>query len=165
MPTDDDRFRTVLNNLSDSSAEGTSSTGGDGRPKPIQPGHGGSASVLVVDDEADVRLLVRRFLESAGHVVVEAPSGRDALMLLRQGSSVHALITDLKMADGSGGWLMAQLGYEFPDLLRRTVIISGDAASAATAHVSVRWKCPVVGKPLSPTALLDAIASLPAAEP
>jgi hypothetical protein len=61
------------------------------------------------------------------------------------------------MSDGSGGWLLAQLGYEFPALLTRTLLISGDSGGAAAAHVAARWRCPMLAKPFGPTDLVGAI--------
>jgi ActR/RegA family two-component response regulator len=67
------------------------------------------------------------------------------------------LVTDLKMADGSGGWLVSQVAYEFPALLARTVVITGAASSASAAHVAARWRCPVVAKPFSGDELVGAL--------
>jgi ActR/RegA family two-component response regulator len=114
-------------------------------------------SVLVVDDDETIRVLARRLLEDAGFVVTVAESGRDALVTLREGPLPHYLVTDLKMADGSGGWLVSQVAYEFPALLARTVVISGDAAGAPAAHVAARWRCPVVAKPLTGAQLVGAL--------
>lgn len=118
------------------------------------------ATVLVVDDDASVRAAVRRFLEREGYRVTESASGRDALDRLREGSAVELVVTDLKMRDGSGGWLLAQIGYEFPTLLSRTLIVSGEADGAAAAHVAARWRCPVLSKPFGAAALLDALQVL-----
>jgi two-component system cell cycle sensor histidine kinase/response regulator CckA len=117
-------------------------------------------TVLVVDDDATIRVLVRRMLEEADHQVTEAESGRDALVRLRAAPLPDYLITDLKMADGSGGWLVSQVGYEFPTLLARTVVITGDATGAAAAHVAARWRCPVVPKPLTSAGVLGALRRL-----
>lgn len=130
-------------------------------PKPQRRPSGGSSVerplVLVVDDDLTMRVLVRRMLEDAGYQVTEAESGRDALIRLRSSTIPHYLVTDLKMADGSGGWLVSQVGYEFPSLLPRTVVITGDAGGAAAAHVAARWRCPVLAKPITGSALLDAL--------
>jgi two-component system, chemotaxis family, chemotaxis protein CheY len=118
-------------------------------------------TVLVVDDDVAIRVLVRGMLEAAGYEVAEAASGRDALIRLRGGALPHYLVTDLKMADGSGGWLVSQVGYEFPSLLSRTVVITGDAKGAGAAHVAARWGCPVLAKPLTGQALLSALRRSP----
>ncbi|MDB4885910.1 MAG: histidine kinase [Gemmatimonadetes bacterium] len=113
--------------------------------------------VLVVDDDAAVRDVVRRFLEADGYVVHQAESGRRALELLRQGIAVSAVITDLIMPEGSGGWLLAQLAYEFPRLLPCIVLVSGNAGSTGAAHVAVRWRTPVLPKPFTSAQLITAV--------
>jgi len=113
--------------------------------------------VLLVDDDATMRAMARHLLEEGGYEVVEAGSGRDALAQLRRGPLPEYLVTDLKMADGSGGWLVAQVAYEFPTLLARTVVITAAAAGASAAHVAVRWRCPVVAKPFTGTELVGAL--------
>ena len=118
------------------------------------------SAVLVIDDDAAVRAAVRRFLEREGYVVTESASGRDALSRLRDGTVVQLVVTDLKMKDGSGGWLLAQIGYEFPSLLSRTLVMSGDAGSAAAAHVVARWRCPILPKPFGAATLIDALHEL-----
>ena len=129
-------------------------------PSPVEPPSGGTLRVLVVDDEPAVRRVARRALEARGHLVLEAESGRRALELLRQGAEVSAVVTDLKMADGSGGWLLANIAYEFPRLLPFLVMVTGDAGSASVAHVAARWSCPVLAKPFSGAQLLGVLASL-----
>ena len=119
-----------------------------------------SPVVLVIDDDASMRAAVRRFLEREGYRVEESTSGREALAQLREGASVRLIVTDLKMKDGSGGWLLAQLGYEFPTLLPRTLVVSGDADGAAAAHVVARWRCPILPKPFGAAELIDALQEL-----
>ena len=113
--------------------------------------------VLVVDDDETMRTIARHLLEEHGFEVIEAASGRDALARLRGGPLPGYLVTDLKMADGSGGWLVSQVAYEFPVLLDRTVVITGAAAGASAAHVSARWQCPIVAKPFTGTELVAAL--------
>ena len=119
-----------------------------------------SPAVLVIDDDASMRAAVRRFLEREGYRVEESTSGREALAQLREGARVRLIVTDLKMKDGSGGWLLAQLGYEFPTLLPRTLVVSGDADGAAAAHVVARWRCPILPKPFGAAELIDALQEL-----
>ncbi|MEO6528871.1 MAG: hypothetical protein ABIP93_19795 [Gemmatimonadaceae bacterium] len=102
-------------------------------------------------------------LERGGYHVVESASGREALQRLDAGMAPHFLVIDLRMPEGSGGWLLSQVGYAFPDLLDRTVVISGDAASTAAAHVAARWRCPVLAKPFDGTELVSTLASMASA--
>ena len=116
--------------------------------------------VLVADDDETMRAMARHLLEGAGYEVVEVGSGRAALTELRGGPLPDYLVTDLRMADGSGGWLVSQVAYEFPALLPRTVVITGAAASASAAHVAARWRCPVVAKPFTDAELVGALREL-----
>lgn len=76
------------------------------------------ATILLVEDEAAVRKLVRKLLEVIGCVVVEAVSGREALELwpaLRD--RVSLVVSDIVMPDGVSGWDLAkELHRRHPDL-------------------------------------------------
>lgn len=130
------------------------------QPSSHRSGARAKPRVLVVDDDATMRAMARHLLEAEAFEVSEAESGRDALGKLRAGPLPDYLVTDLKMADGSGGWLVSQVGYEFPALLPKTVVITGAAASAAAAHVTARWQCPTVAKPFTGAELVGVIAAL-----
>jgi len=57
--------------------------------------------VMTVDDSASMRQMVSFTLTRAGHEVIEACDGRDALNKL-QGQTVHMIITDLNMPNMNG---------------------------------------------------------------
>jgi DNA-binding NtrC family response regulator len=88
--------------------------------------------VLLVDDEPELRRVFRRSLVKAGFEVVEAASGTIGLELARSGR-FDVVISDVRMAGGSGLELLDQLALEVPDL--PVVLVSGsngfvDAATA-----------------------------------
>lgn len=62
----------------------------------------GGPHVLVVDDDADTRLLLRRALESAGFRVGEAPDGPEALAMLQAGDPFDLVTLDLQMGQMHG---------------------------------------------------------------
>ncbi|HSW30424.1 MAG TPA: response regulator [Longimicrobiales bacterium] len=64
---------------------------------PLERQAKGGPHVLVVDDDADTRLLLRRALESAGFRVAEAPDGPDALTMLEEGDPFDLVTLDLQM--------------------------------------------------------------------
>jgi len=64
---------------------------------------GNRPSVLVVEDNDDVRELAESVLGMAGYAVLAAPSGEQALDLLRQGARVDLLFTDVIMPGGMNG--------------------------------------------------------------
>jgi two-component system NtrC family sensor kinase len=117
--------------------------------------------VLVVDDEASVRTLLRRRLEQHGFEVVEAKDGRDALEKVRSAQPpFDAAITDLKMRGMSGYELHEQLAREAPALARNTVAITGDLLAPEVARFSVASGCPVFDKPLDLERLVGRVAEL-----
>jgi len=70
-----------------------------------------SPTILVIDDEPDLRALVRVNLEQAGHRVETAENGRDALAALRR-SLPDLVVLDLMLPDISGTDLCRRLRYD-----------------------------------------------------
>lgn len=120
-----------------------------------------SHSVLLVEDDESVRLPIRGFLEKVGYEVSEAWSGRSAMARITDVRPPEILITDLKMLDGSGYWLLDQLEEYYPSLLRRTVIVTGDTRREKALKVSLRTGCPLLAKPFDLPVLLEVLEGLP----
>lgn len=93
---------------------------------------GRRASVLVVDDEPELRRLLRRRLARTGHQVVEAANGRAALELVRR-QAFDLVISDVRMPELDGLSLLEVLRRHHPEVA--VVLVSGnpdlDRASAA----------------------------------
>jgi two-component system, NtrC family, response regulator AtoC len=86
------------------------------------------ARILVVDDEANMRMILRAMLTREGYHVDEAADGIAALAALeRSGGAVHVIITDLRMPGLDGMGLLSRVVAEYPG--RPVVMI--------TAHGSV----------------------------
>ena len=85
------------------------------RPPEVPGGH---ETILLVEDEAPVRSLVRTLLERKGYRIIEADSGLSALEIWQhQRNTIDLLFTDMVMPDGlSGRELAAQLRAEKPGL-------------------------------------------------
>jgi CheY-like chemotaxis protein len=81
-------------------------------------------SVLVVDDDADMRLTLRLALQLAGYRVDEAANGREALERQRE-APADIIITDLFMPESDGFEAIDGLRKQFPQT--RIVAISGGA--------------------------------------
>jgi CheY-like chemotaxis protein len=65
--------------------------------------------VLVVDDEQDVRNLVRTVLQKSGYAVLTASSGEEALALFaHHDSNIALLLTDIRMPTMTGPELVAR---------------------------------------------------------
>jgi len=96
---------------------------------PVAPhAHGGSETVLLVEDDEAVRTLTRRVLELQGYAVLTAQNGQVAQELSRSHPGrINLLLTDVVMPGISGPKLAEQLMAERPDL--RCIFMSGYAAS------------------------------------
>jgi PAS domain S-box-containing protein len=72
--------------------------------------------ILLVDDDALVRMGTVDMLEDLGHEVVEAGSAAEALTLLQAGAGLDMVITDQAMPGMRGTELAAQIGRKYPGL-------------------------------------------------
>ncbi len=76
-----------------------------------------SRTILVVEDEADVRQIVRRQLESLGHRVLVAEAATEALLLLQGPGAPDLLLTDVVLGTGMNGIDLASAARDArPDL-------------------------------------------------
>jgi len=73
-------------------------------------------SVAVVDDDAELRRLLRRALETAGYEVVEGGDGRDAVELART-RSLDAMVLDVRMPEMSGLDALADIKVGQPEIV------------------------------------------------
>jgi two-component system response regulator FlrC len=74
----------------------------------------GKASILVVDDEPAMRLLVTSVLKDEGHLVTAAASGEEALQLVAA-HHYRVVITDLRMSGMSGLQVLETIRHDDPD--------------------------------------------------
>jgi PAS domain S-box-containing protein len=72
--------------------------------------------ILLVDDDALVRMGTADMLEDLGHEVVEAGSAAEALTLLQSGVGLDMVITDQAMPGMRGTELAAQIGRKYPGM-------------------------------------------------
>src|SRR4051794_27826 len=89
-------------------------------------GAGFRGTVLVVDDDAALRRMVRRWLTHAGYAVIEAADGASALrILMEQAHRVDLVLTDMEMPALSGRELAAVL--RTANVQTPLVLMSGNA--------------------------------------
>ncbi len=82
-----------------------------------------NATILVVDDDAEVREIVAEYLMDSGHRVLQAEGGLEALRVLDRASDVDLVITDVRMPDISGIELADQITRDLP--CPKVILISG----------------------------------------
>ncbi len=86
------------------------------------------ARILLVDDNDDVRVSMRRALAQDGHSVVEAGSGDTAAVLIEADVPFDMLITDVRMPGSRDGVDLASVWHEkAPD--NPVLFVSGDTGS------------------------------------
>ena len=108
--------------------------------------------ILVVDDAADIRLLVRLYVEAHGHVVVaEAADGRQAIEMAET-HRPEVVVLDVMMPVMSGLDALPQIRSTCPDAV--IVMYSVLDPNASTGGLADDWICK--GEPLD--ALTAAIA-------
>jgi CheY-like chemotaxis protein len=77
----------------------------------------GSETILLVEDNEQVRILSLAILEQQGYAVLTAENGRKALMLLdKHDGSLDLLLTDVVMPEISGKDLFERISGDYPDL-------------------------------------------------
>lgn len=91
------------------------------------------ASILIVDDEAPVRALLRRILEEDGHQVRDAANGEICLALYRE-APADLVITDILMPERDGMEVTLALTQEFLDA--RVIAMTGAAEGQALLNVA-----------------------------
>jgi CheY-like chemotaxis protein len=89
--------------------------------------HLSMATVLVIDDDAEMRQVLRRTLEGAGYTVTEAANGKAGVEIYRS-SPTQLVISDIVMPEQSGIETICQLKSEFPAV--RIIGISGGGMAA-----------------------------------
>ncbi len=113
--------------------------------------------VLVVEDEALIRMLLADVFEDAGFVVVEAGGADEAISIFGARGDIEVVVTDLRMPgtmDGLGlaGWM----GEHAPSV---PIIITSGLATPPDAEANpciVR----IVTKPYKPTDVVDLVVEL-----
>jgi CheY-like chemotaxis protein len=106
----------------------------------------GTERILVVEDNPEVRKLVRRQLTELGYTVYEAGSGPDALQILRSGIELDLIFTDVVMPEGMTGYELARLARDLrPDL--KILFTSGYTAIGARQEGAARNAGPLLSKP------------------
>jgi len=119
----------------------------------IAPGR----SVLLVEDDAEVRAVMRRFLDSFGCVVSEAPSAEQALLAIAAGLRFELLLTDIALGPGMrGSELAARVQEQLPAVA--VVLMSGYSAELIEADSGSPPAWELLRKPCSREELGAAIA-------
>jgi two-component system cell cycle sensor histidine kinase/response regulator CckA len=131
----------------------------DGHPRPLAPStrppstYRGDETVLLVEDDDQVRGLAAAVLRRHGYQVLQAPTGGDALLICEQHlGKIDLLLTDVVMPSMSGRELWERLSVLRPAL--KVLFMSGYTDDAVVRHGVLSSELAFVQKPLMPNLLL-----------
>jgi two-component system chemotaxis response regulator CheY len=116
-------------------------------------------TVMIVDDSASIRMVVRLTLEGEGFTVIDASDGVEALKKLN-GVKIHLLITDVNMPNMDGITLVKEAkklpAYKFTPMMMLTTEVSDDKKTQGRNAGAKAW----LVKPFQPPVLLNAVSKL-----
>jgi DNA-binding response OmpR family regulator len=114
--------------------------------------------VLIIDDDADLRTLIRAYLEEDGFEVATAADGREGLLAQRR-APAEVVVTDIFMPGKEGIETVFDLQREFPEA--RIIAMSGGTnAARGTDYLGLARRLgarKTLAKPFSLRQLADAV--------
>jgi len=124
----------------------------DGTAALSEAPRGDGETVLVVDDEATVRMLVTEVLDDLGYHAIEAEDGPSALKVLNSNARIDLLVTDVGLPGGMNGRQVADAArVARPGL--NVLFITGYAENAVLSHGHLDPGMHVMTKPFAMEAL------------
>jgi CheY-like chemotaxis protein len=118
------------------------------------------ARILIVDDDEQIRTMLRATLERAGHEVTEAPDGRQALSLYQQ-LPADVVLADIIMPEMEGIETILRLRRDHPDV--KIIAMSGGGHIGPQSYLASAQHCGArytFTKPIDREQLLGAIREL-----
>jgi CheY-like chemotaxis protein len=120
---------------------------------PVEKGPRNAETILLVEDEAAVRSLVKRILTQKGYHVLEAADGAIALRLAASHvGEIDLVLTDVLMPNLGGRGMFEELKELSPEM--RVLFISGNPKEEVFPDKSVASRTPYLQKPFTSEALL-----------
>ena len=120
---------------------------------------GRGETVLVIDDEPTVRMLMVEVLEEAGYVAIEASDGPAGLKILQTDVRIDLLISDVGLPGGMNGRQVADAARAIrPDL--KVLFVTGFAENATIRHGHLDAGMQVIAKPFVMAALANKVREI-----
>ncbi len=125
-------------------------------PKPARPARAtAGGTVLVIDDNPDIRTLAKLVLGRGGYKVLEAATQDEALELARNGEPFDLLLTDVVMPGMSGPTLAREIGLLRPAI--KVLLMTGYTGDVLAVHGVLEGGGHLLQKPFTPAALLEKV--------
>lgn len=114
------------------------------------------ARILIMDDDVNVRLALRKMLQRIGHTVEEAPNAAEGAKVYNE-SPPDLVITDLLMPERDGVEALLELHTRHPNI--KTIVISGEAPEFLPIAEDLGAHC-TIAKPFKSQDVIDAVTRL-----
>jgi CheY-like chemotaxis protein len=119
----------------------------------------GIETILLVEDEDQVRTIVANILRRHGYQVIAAPNAMEALLLSESHTAkIHLLMTDVVMPKMSGPELAKRLAPARPDM--KVLCMSGYTDDSIVRHGVLDAGVAFLQKPITPSALASKVRSV-----
>lgn len=118
------------------------------------------SQILIIDDEPQIRSMLRQIFEREGLEVMDAPDGDVAMKLLRQ-QQADVIVTDLIMPDKEGLETIMEIRQEFPQC--KIIAISGGGRNDPKDYLQLAKKLGAArtfAKPIERKAMVAAVKEL-----
>ncbi|RMF96891.1 MAG: response regulator [Candidatus Schekmanbacteria bacterium] len=119
-------------------------------------------SVLIVDDEDDLRECVKEYFNRKKYLVYEAKNGIEAVQTIKKVKNFDYIISDIRMPGIGGEELYNRISSEFPNLAKKILFITGDTINHKTINFLKNSSCPYILKPFTFVELEDNLHKLSA---
>jgi DNA-binding response OmpR family regulator len=125
--------------------------------QPDQPTTDMADTILVVDDEVLIRMVVAEHLRACGYRVIEAGDGDEAIAVLKADDRIDIVFSDIQMPRRNGFELAQWVRRERPGV--QVLLTSGGIKSAEIAH-DLCESGPLITKPYDLTHIVSRIRAL-----
>ena len=117
-----------------------------------------SKTILIVDDSSSLRALVKMALTRAGHAVIEAADGAQALAQVEKAAKVHLVVSDVNMPVMDGIRFLTELKKHPRHKFIPVIMLTTEDESAKMQQAKAAGARAWLLKPFDPPALLDAVS-------
>jgi PAS domain S-box-containing protein len=138
--------------------------GGDALLPASPPPNGAGKTVMIVDDEATVRMLLTEVLSDLGYTSLEAEDGPSALRVLQSDARIDLLVTDVGLPNGMNGRQVADAARALRAGIK-VLFITGYAENAVLSHGNLEAGMQVLTKPFTLDVLAHRISDMINAPP
>jgi two-component system chemotaxis response regulator CheY len=117
-------------------------------------------TILIVDDSASLRAVVKLALVHAGYDVLEAGDGKQGLAQLDKAGKVHLIVSDVNMPNMNGIEFVTQVKLHARHKFTPVIMLTTEGQDAKKQEGRAAGAKAWMIKPFNPPQLLDAVSKL-----